>query len=287
MQEFLAVRADALAQTKHLALMKACELTYLHRHFRATQVYPDSRVVLEADVRLHLQESRWKRGFRGEAAVGLSSRGLHRALGLSTRVGVLRHACRIVFRPAFLAHELHEKSHVCLSASVTLVVNDPFGISRDRRDFSDHHAHHGIRNRLARGHDWSRHGKVVPKQREQGRQSMLNQQKAGRLGSLCVREECQAHVVEDNLWVHGSSEEVIDHGVMECVRDGRTRDPWMIGLDRCRVEGRLLVLEFRHVQCSFHVKDQDQTRRIQVKACLHQIAIVVLEVHLRRPCWGL
>jgi hypothetical protein len=58
----------------------------------------------------------------------------------------------------------------------------------------------------------------------------------------------------------------------------------MIGLDRCRVEGRLLVLEFRHVQYSFRVKGQDQTRQIQVRACLHQIAIVVLEVHPRRPC---
>lgn len=58
----------------------------------------------------------------------------------------------------------------------------------------------------------------------------------------------------------------------------------MTGRGRCREEGRLLVLESRHVQSSFRVTDQDQMRRIRVRACLHQTVIVGLEERLRHLC---
>ena len=58
----------------------------------------------------------------------------------------------------------------------------------------------------------------------------------------------------------------------------------MTGRGRCREEGRLLVLGFRHVQSSFRAMDQNQMRQIRVGACLHQIAILGLEVHLRHLC---
>ena len=58
----------------------------------------------------------------------------------------------------------------------------------------------------------------------------------------------------------------------------------MTGRGRCREEERLLVLEFRHVQSSFRAMDQNQMRQIRVGACLNQIAILGLEVHLRHLC---
>lgn len=57
----------------------------------------------------------------------------------------------------------------------------------------------------------------------------------------------------------------------------------MVGHDRCRGEARLSILEFRRVQSSFREMDQGQMRQILVEACLHQIAIVGLEVRLRHP----
>ena len=58
----------------------------------------------------------------------------------------------------------------------------------------------------------------------------------------------------------------------------------MTGRGRCREEGHLLVLESRHAQSSSRAMDQDQMRRIQVRACLRQIVIVGLEGRLRHLC---
>lgn len=61
----------------------------------------------------------------------------------------------------------------------------------------------------------------------------------------------------------------------------------MTGRDHCQGEERLSVREFRHVLSNFHVTDQGQVRQILVRACLHRIAIVGLEVRLRHPYPGL
>ena len=117
------------------------------------RVFPDSRVVLVADVRLRWLASRWTHGFRDEAVVRLFTTDRHHALGQSSQVVARRLACQSVFHPFFQVHEPREKSHVCLSAIVTLVENGLFETSHGRRGFAGHRDHHEIRNRLCRDHD--------------------------------------------------------------------------------------------------------------------------------------